>query len=139
MFPLAPDIAFSTDGMLKLIKSLNINKASGPDNISAKTLVLCAEEIAPVLFTQSFDSGKLPNDWLSANITPVFKKGDKTNPKNYRPISLTSLCCNLMEHIICHNIMNHLESNHILNDYQYGIIFLSGSINFHCRRTSIST
>ena len=47
-FPLAPDIAFSTDGILKLIKSLNINKASGPDNISARTLVLCAEEIAPV-------------------------------------------------------------------------------------------
>ena len=122
-FPLAPDIAFSTDGILKLIKSLNINKASGPDNISARALVLCAEEIAPVLtvlFTQSFDSGKLPNDWLTANITPVFKKGDKINPKNYRPISLTSLCCKLMEHIICHNIMNHLESNHILNDYQYG-------------------
>ena len=104
-FPLAPDIAFSTDGILKLIKSLNINKASGPDNISARTLVLCAEEIAPVLtvlFTQSYDSGKLPNDWLTANISPVFKKGDN-NPKNYRPISLTSLCCKLMEHIICHN------------------------------------
>ena len=69
--------------MLKLIKSLNINKASGPDNISARTLVLCAEEIAPiltVLFTQSFDSGKLPNDWLTANITPVFKKVIKLIP-----------------------------------------------------------
>ena len=80
-----------------------------------------SEEIAPILtilFTQSFNSGDLPNDWLTANITPVFKKGDKSNPSNYRPISLTSLCCKLMEH--CHNIMNHLESNHILNDYQYG-------------------
>ena len=73
-----------------------------------------------ILFTQSFNSGELPNDWLTANITPVFKKGDKSNPSNYRPISLTSLCCKLMEHILCHNIMNYLESNHILNDYQYG-------------------
>ena len=105
------------------LKSLNVNKASGPDNISAKALTICAEEIAPiltVLFTQSFNSGESPNDWLTANITPVFKKGDKSNPSNYHPISLTSLCCKLMEHILCHNIMNHLEFNHILNDYQYG-------------------
>ena len=118
-----PDVSFSTDGILKLIKSLNINKASGTDNISARVLTICAEEIAPILtilFTQSFNSGELPNDWLTANITPVFKKGDKSNPSNYRPISLTSLCCKLMEHILCHNIMNYLESNHILNDYQYG-------------------
>ena len=118
-----PDVSFSTDGILKLIKSLNINKASGPDNIPARVLTICAEEIAPILtilFTQSFNSGDLPNDWLTANITPVFKKGDKSNPSNYRPISLTSLCCKLMEHILCHNIMNLLESNHILNDYQYG-------------------
>ena len=120
-----PDVSFSTDGILKLIKSLNINKASGPDNISARVLTICAEEIAPILmilFTQSFNSGELPNDWLTANITPAFKKGDKSNPSNYRPISLTSLCCKLMEHILCHNIMNYLESNHILNDYQYGFI-----------------
>ena len=73
-----PDVSFSTDGIyiyiciLKLIKSLNINKASGPDNISARVLTICAEEIAPILtilFTQSFNSGELPNDWLTANIT----------------------------------------------------------------------
>ena len=106
-----PDISFSTDGILKLIKLLNTNKASGPDNISAKALTICAEEIAPILTVL-----------FTANITSVFKKGDKINPSNYRPISLTSLCCKLMEHniILCHNIMNHLESNHILNDYQYG-------------------
>ena len=114
-----PDTPFSTDGIIKLIKSLNLNKASGPDNISARVLTICAEEIVPiltVLFTQSFNSGELPNDWLTANITPIHKKGDKSNPSNYRPISLTSLCYKLMEHILCHNIMNYLESNHILND-----------------------
>ena len=118
-----PDVSFSTDGILKLIKSLNINKASGPDNISARVLTICTKEIVPILtilFTQSFNSGELPNDWLTANINPVFKKSDKSNPSNYRPISLTSLCCKLMEHILCYNIMNYLESNHILNNYQYG-------------------
>lgn len=119
-----PDISFSTDGILKLIKSLKVDKASGTDNIPARIIMMCAEEIAPilkVLFTQSFNNGKLPNDWLTANISPVFRKGDKNNPSNYCQISLTSLCCKLMEHILCHGIMNHLESNpHILNDYQYG-------------------
>ena len=125
------DVSFSTDGILKLIKPLNINKASGPDNISARVLTICAKEIAPILtilFTQSFN-------WLTVNISPVFKKGDKSNPSNYRPISLTSLCCKLMEHILCHNIMNHLESNHILNDYQYGFrsshSSLPGPIDIH--------
>ena len=119
-----PDTPFSTDGILKLIKSLNLNKSSGPDNISARVLMICAEEIAPiltVLFTQSFNSGELPNGWLTVNITPIYIKGDRSNPSNYRPISLTSLCCKLMEHILCYiNIMNHLESNNILNDFQYG-------------------
>ena len=67
----------------------------------------CAKEIAPVLtvlFTRSFDTDILPNDWLIANITPVSKKDDKNNPKNYRPISL------LQVNGACHNI-NHLESN----------------------------
>ena len=110
--------------MLKLIKPLNINKAFGSDNISVRVLTICAEEIAPILkilFTQSFNSGELPDDWLTANITPVFKKGDESNSSNYRPISLTSLCCKLMKHILCHNIMDYLESNHILNDYQYAL------------------
>ena len=64
----------STDGILKLIKSLKLNKASGPDNISARVLTICAKEIAPiltVLFTQSFNSGELPNDWSTVNITPI--------------------------------------------------------------------
>ena len=72
-----PDTPFSTDGIIKLIKSLNLNKASGPDNISARVLTICAEEIVTiltVLFTQSFNSGELPNDWLTANITPIQKK-----------------------------------------------------------------
>ena len=65
-------------------------------------------------------SGVLPNDWLSANITPVFKKGDKGNPSNYRPISLTAICCKIMEHIIYHSVMEHLENYNTLCNYQYG-------------------
>jgi len=122
-YPLIPDSSFSVDGILQLLNSLDTNKAPGPDNIPARVLKLCAPEIAPVLavlFTQSYNRGKLPIDWLLANITPVFKEGDRSNPANYQPISLTSICSKLMEHVLCHNIMSHLDANQILNNYQYG-------------------
>lgn len=51
---------------------------------------------------------------------PVFKKGDKHNNINYCPISLTCLCCKIIEHIISKNIMSHLETNNILYDFQHG-------------------
>ena len=64
-------------------------KAPGPDNIPAWVLKHCATEIAPILsrlFSESLHTGHIPCDWLTANITPVFKKGDRSNPANYRPI-----------------------------------------------------
>ena len=61
----------------------------------------------------------VPSDWLTANVTPIFKKNNRSNPSNYQPISLTSICCKVMEHIIYHSIMKHLQDHHILNQYQY--------------------
>ncbi len=62
----------------------------------------------------------MPEDWRSANITPIFKKGDRTQPSNYRPLSLTSICCNVMERIIHSNVMDHLDEHDILCDHQHG-------------------
>ena len=125
--PVIPDISISVDGVLNLLKTLDTKKASGPDQIPARILKLCAEEIAPILtviFIQSLNSGFIPKDWLSANITPVFKKGDRSKPNNYRPISLTSICCKIFEHILYHHIIEHLNTNSILIDQQFG--FRSG-------------
>ena len=70
------------------------------------------------------NTGSIPKDWLSANITPVFKKGDKSKPNNYRPISLTSIYCKILEHILYHHIMDNINTNSILIDQQFG--FISG-------------
>ena len=73
----------------------------------------CADEVSPILqviFTQSMNSGSLPDDWFSTNITPVYKKNDRANVSNYRPISLTAICCKVMEHIIYHSVMELLIS-----------------------------
>ena len=80
------------------------------------------DEISPVLyviFNQSLSTSLLPNDWLKANICPVHKKGSHSNVNNYRPISLTSICVKIMEHIIYHSIIDHLNQNNILIENQH--------------------
>ncbi len=125
--PTMPDISFSPDGIQKLLEGLNPSKAAGPDDIPVRILKCCAAQLAPVLqviFTQSYTTGTLPEDWLSANITAVFKNGNRSAPVNYRPISLTAVCCKVLEHVVFRSIMQHLQEHDILNMYQHG--FRSG-------------
>ena len=68
------------------------------------------------LFQQSIDSGDIPKEWTLANISPLFKKGDKSLACNYRPVSLTCVPCKLLEHIVCSNIMVHLDEHKLLSD-----------------------
>ena len=77
-----------------------------------------------MLFTQSLNTGTLPEDWLTANTTPVYKKGCGSIPSNYRPISLTSVCSKVMEHIVFHSIMQHVQHDGTLSEFQHG--FRSG-------------
>ena len=87
-------------GVLKLLLNIKNNKATGPDGIPGDLLKMCANEIAGVytlLFQASIDQGRLPSDWKTANMIPVFKKGDRGRMENYRPISLTSVTAKLFE------------------------------------------
>ena len=118
-----PDIDISREGVLKLLKKINPNKASGPDMIAARILKDMAEELAPILteiFRRTLADGEVPVDWRSANVTAIFKKGDRFKASNYRPVSLTSLCCKLQEHIIVSSTLKHLEHHKILTDCQHG-------------------
>ena len=121
--PQMPDIHINNNGILKLLSNINPHKACGPDNINGRVLKELKEHVAPILtliFTKSLQTGQTPKDWKHANVAPAFKKGEKYKPVNYRPISLTCICCKLMEHIITSNIMSHLENNSILYDLQHG-------------------
>ena len=122
-YPPMPDIEISREGVLKLLKKINPNKASGPDMIPARILKDLAEELAPILteiFRRTLVDGEVPVDWRSANVTAIFKKGDRFKASNYRPVSLTSLCCKLQEHIIVSSTLKHLEHHKILTDCQHG-------------------
>ena len=72
------------------------------------------------IFQSSLDQGQLPQDWKSANITPIYKKGNRTDPANYRPISLTSTCSKIHEHIIYSFVSTHLSNYNILSTNQHG-------------------
>ena len=121
--PEMPDFAITTSGVQKLLDGVKPNKASGPDGIPCRFLKELSVELAPVvakLFSQSLNSGHLPQDWLRANVAPIYKKSNRHKAENYRPVSLTCVLCKLLEHIVCKHVMTHLESHNILSEVQHG-------------------
>ena len=105
------------------IKNLNMNKSCRPDEIHPRMLIELSSNISkPIafLFNKTIEYGKIPNDWKKANVSSIFKKGARNRAKNYRPISLTSVVCKLMERFI----MNHVTNNKLLSTKQHG--FISG-------------
>ena len=116
-------ITICSNGILKLLNNLKPGKANGPDGIPARFLRDFATSLTPsltLLFQASLNQHKLPSDWKHARIVPIFKKGDRKSVTNYRPISLTSICSKLLEHIICSEISSHLEANNLIRENQHG-------------------
>jgi hypothetical protein len=120
-------VSFKVKDTRELIKKLRTTGAPGPDGITARLLQEVAWEISPaltILFRKSMAEGSVPADWRRANVTPIFKKGSKSDPGNYRPVSLTSICGKLMEGHIKREITQHLDTNKLLVSTQHG--FISG-------------
>ena len=119
------DIIFTPDNVSRKIKKLKISTSSGPDKISSKFLnehVDCLSLPLSILFNRSMHSGQVPQDWKEANVTPIFKKGSKNNPSNYRPVSLTSIPCKLMESIMKDGIVEYLLRFKLINKSQHGFM-----------------
>ena len=105
------------------LTSLQSHKAPGPDNIPPMLLKIASSEISlslTLIFNASIHQGQLPYDRKQANVVPVFKKGSRAQPTNYRPISLTSVICKTLERIIHAHILSHLNYHNILCDQQHG-------------------
>lgn len=83
-------------------------------------MVTVSSQILTHIFIQSLETGMLPLDWKIAKVIPIFKSGNKYSPANYRPISLTSICCKMLEHIISSNVYRHLEANKFFFRNQHG-------------------
>ena len=122
-----PVISCTSGEVMKCLKSLKPNKSLGPDRISPVILRSCASELAPsisYLVNKSFQLGHLPEDWRSADIVPLHKKGSKHLRENYRPISLTSIVCKISEKIVRNRITSFWHNLDVINKNQFG--FLQG-------------
>ena len=75
-----------------------------------------------IIFSTSLQTKTLPDEWKHANISAIFKKGKKTLPNNYRPVSLTCVVCKIMESIIRDAIVDHMTKNNLFSKYQFGFI-----------------
>ena len=121
--PQMPNITVSLNGILKLLKDLNPHKAAGPDQLKPLVLQRLRTVIAPVLqviYQKSLDTGRVPKDWSTAYVCPLFKKGDTGLASNYRPIALTSILCKVLEHIVTTNVVSHMDQHNLLYDLQHG-------------------
>lgn len=113
----------TVDGVRKLLQALPANKACGPDGISGDMLRITCEYSAACLttiFNKSVTTGVIPDDWKVAGVVPVYKKGNRKDPTNYRPISLTSIPCKVLEHIIVSNLYTFFEENKLFSSSQFG-------------------
>ena len=111
----------------KRLKALDPTKSQGPDEIHPRVLRELARELSVPLshiFNTSLRTGKVPDIWKTANVSPIFKKGQRSSAKNYRPVSLTPVVCKVMESFIRDWLMQHLRTNGLLSDKQFG--FVSG-------------
>jgi len=107
------------------IRKLRKEAAAGPDGVKPSLLQqLESSFLAPleILFKRSISMGEIPTDWRAAHVTPIFKKGSKGDPGNYRPVSLTSVPCKILETIIKDKVMEHLLKNNLIRNSQHGFM-----------------
>ena len=113
------------DMVKKKLLKLKSNKSSGPDFIHPKVLHDTAEAMAlplMIIFRTSIKTKSLRKDWKIANISAIFKKGNKNYPNNYHPVSLTAIVCKILESIIRDYMVNHMKVNNLFSDKQFGFI-----------------
>src|SRR5664279_3605844 len=119
------DITFTKTLILNKLKKLGINKAPGVDDIVPRMLIENSEILSePLLYMyqSSLDNKTVPCDWKKANVTSIFKKGEKCLSCNYRPVSLTSHVCKILESIIRDCIIEHVKKYKLIRESQHGFI-----------------
>ena len=116
-------ITIENDDIISIIRQINPNKATGSDGISGRMLLLCNESVIlplQIIFRNILSTSIYPHTWKLANVTPIFKKGDKQLIKNYRPISLLPICGKFLEKLIFNKLCRYLQLNDLITQNQSG-------------------
>ena len=122
--PLLSDVNFTPEDV-NTMRKLKISKSPGPDQLHPRMLREIASVLKTplfILFRKSLDRGQLPKQWKCAHVTPIFKKGNRSSPSNYRPVSLTAVVCKLMETLARDALVRHMKENHLLCQVQHGFV-----------------
>ena len=123
--PDCPYPSFNIDTIITSLLFLDSNKAIGVDGVHPHVLKSCAESFAIplcIIFQASLEQGKIPKQWKLVNVTPIYKSGNKLDPANYRPVTLNSVVCKIMEVTIKNVIMSHLQLHYLLHPAQHGFL-----------------
>ena len=100
---------------------MNEYKAFGVDKVSNAVLNNFVEPMISI-FDKSLRTREVPKEWKEANVTPIFKKGSKLERSNYRPVSLTSIICKILESIIRDKIMKYMQVKRLITSSQHGFV-----------------
>jgi len=117
------DLEFTETDILKKFIKIRDDKAPGADDIMPRMIHNIRDEICRplwIIFRKSLDQGIVPEDWRRANISPLFKNGNRNRAENYRPVSLTSQVCKVFESLLRDVMVGHLERHQLLKDSQHG-------------------
>lgn len=111
------NVNISEEIVFKKLNSIKVDKSQGPDGLNPRILKECSSSMVKplfIIFKKSLETGTMSKDFKQANISPIFKKGSRNNPENYRPVSVTSIPCKILESIIRDNMVKHLDTNKLI-------------------------
>ena len=117
------ELDFTRDDIIQALKELDPYSAGPDGEIPARILTSCKNELAlplTIFWSKSFGTGSIPHVLKTQFITPIFKGGDRTDPANYRPVSLTSHIMKTFERVVRTKLVQHLEENQLISRNQHG-------------------
>ena len=121
----------SLNVVYKLLSKLNERKSAGLDNIPNKLLKMAASIVSPsltLIFAKSIETDIFQDEWKLARVTPIFKKGKRDYPNNYRPISVIPTVAKIFEKCVCDQLSEYLNANNLLSHCQSGFRSLHSTL-----------